>query len=252
MKCPSCGATGQGKFCSSCGAKFSSAGACSSCGASLSAGARFCHACGATVGGSGSASRQTTAAWAIAAAALVALLIVLAATQLRRAPANEFGAVPPIPAAAGPVDLTTLTPRESADRLFDRVMFASQRGVQDTALFFAPMALQAYGFLGDLDPDARYHVGLINIVLGNHDAALAQADSLARSVPTHLYAAVLRAEVAETQGDTDALHRAWRTFRDNYEAEIAAARPEYAAHPAVLEPLRERIRQELGDSVGGS
>jgi hypothetical protein len=244
MKCPKCGANASGKFCSACGARLGTA-SCAACGAPLSAGAKFCHACGATAGAGGGAAviapRASLVPWVVAGAAVVVLLVILAAVLLRPGAA-------PAPAAAadraGPVNLAELTPREAADRLFNRVMSADERGVQDTARFFAPMALQAYRMMGELDADARYHVGLLSLVTEDYPAALAQADSLSQAVPGHLYASVLRAQVARGQGDEAAARRAEQAFLDHYDAEVAANRPEYGEHPGLL----ERFRQEILDA----
>lgn len=244
MQCPQCGQDASGRFCHNCGARLAGS-ACGSCGAPLSAGARFCHVCG-TATGTG-ASTPVAVPWVVAGVAVVALLIVLGVTQLRRPPSPPPAQAPFAERGAGqPPDLSQMTPRQQADLLFNRIMDASERGVDDTAAFFTPMALQAYGMLGALDIDAHYHVGLIQLVAGNHDEVLARADSIAAKVPTHLYATVLRAEVADARGEADALEAARRTFLANYDAELAANRPEYAEHPGVLDRFRTEARQALG------
>jgi hypothetical protein len=188
----------------------------------------------------------------VAGGAVVVLLAVLAVTLLR--PASPATQGSPGPAAAapaggmggGPVDLSQMTPRQAADRLFNRIMTAYESGAKDSAQFFAPMALQAYGMVGALDADARYHVGLIDLVSDDYGGTLAQADSIAQSVPGHLYASVLQAEVARVRGDSAALRRAQRAFLDHYDAETKANRPEYAEHPGVLEQFRAAALQALG------
>jgi hypothetical protein len=139
------------------------------------------------------------------------------------------------------VDLSQLTPREAADRLFDRVMISREAGKLDTAAFFAPMALRAYAMLDDVDADARFHIGLLEIAAGDPTGAEAQADTLAQAVPTHLYASMLRADAARARGDTAAAERADQAFLRNYEAETAANRPEYAPHAPWLATYREGI-----------
>jgi hypothetical protein len=250
MKCPSCGATASGKFCSTCGARLGAA-TCAACGAALSPGAKFCHACGATVGAAAPAapaSHPNLVPWAAAGIAVVALLVVLAVALLRP------GARPPAPEAAapggpgGPVDLASMSPREAADRLFERVMSADERGDTAEAVRFAPMALQAYGMVGPLDEDARYHIGLISLVLGNLDRAAAEADTIARSSPSHLFAPVLRARVARERGDAAAQRRAEQAFLDAYESEWATNRPEYQLHGALLQQYRQELLAARGDT----
>jgi hypothetical protein len=141
------------------------------------------------------------------------------------------------------VDLSQLTPRDAADRLFNRVMQANEMGIRDTAVMFATMAVQAYGMLDAIDDDARFHLGLIQLVAGNPDAALAQADTIAANTPTHLFAAMLRADAARAAGDSAAARRAEDTYLQNFDAELAAARPGYEHHRTWLTTYRNNIRR---------
>jgi hypothetical protein len=243
MKCPSCGADASGKFCHNCGAPLGKQ-TCSKCNAPLNPGAKFCHACGTpTVAGArGAAAGRQGIPWFLVGAAVVALLVVVAVIRL------EPGSTPPAPgmpaggaAPAGPVDLSQLTPREAADRLFDRIMRYREAGITDSAAFFAPMALRAYDMLDERDADARFHIGLIDLAVSDPDGALAQADTIARSVPTHLYAAMLRSDAELAKGDSAAAKRAQQQFLRNYESEMAAGRSEYAPHEAWLGTYRKTI-----------
>jgi hypothetical protein len=241
MPCPTCGAQATGKFCHNCGAALGKR-ACARCGAALSGGARFCHGCGAPTAGAGAATPGRTAGipWFLVGGAVVVLLVIVAVVQLNPGtPPPAAGA--PAAQPAGPVDLSQLTPREAADRLFDRVMISREAGKLDTAAFFAPMALRAYSMLEEQDADARFHIGLLEVAAGNPAGAEAQADTLALTVPTHLYAFMLRADAARARGDTAAARRADQAFLQNYEAEIAANRPEYAPHAPWLETYRGGI-----------
>lgn len=243
MKCPTCGADATGKFCHNCGAALGKR-ACAKCGAALSGTAKFCHACGAPTAGAPGAvagARSGGIPWFLVGAAVVILLVIVAVIQLRP------GTPPPAPAGAvaqpsGPVDLAQLSPREAADRLFDRVMISREAGKLDSAAFFAPMALRAYGMLDALDPDARFHIGLLEVAAGNPGGAEAQADTLAQAVPTHLYAFMLRADAARARGDSTAAQRADQAFLRSYDAETAASRPEYGPHATWLATYRDGIR----------
>ena len=241
MKCPKCGATSGGKFCSECGTALGKQ-VCSTCGAALSGSAKFCHACGApAAGGAAAAARAGGIPWFLVGGAVIVVLVVVAIVQLKPGATVP----PPVPAAAQlsePVDLSQLSPREAADRLFDRVMISREAGKLDSAAFFAPMALRAYGMLDGLDPDARFHMGLLEVAAGNPDGADAQADTLAQTVPTHLYAFMLRADAARARGDTSAARRADQAFLEHYAAETAANRPEYGPHSTWLGTYRDGIR----------
>ena len=76
-----------------------------------------------------------------------------------------------------------MSPRQAADRLFNRVMAASENGDTAEALQFAPMALQAYDNLGTLDNDARYHVALLHLTAGDIKSARVQIDLLRQVRP---------------------------------------------------------------------
>src|SRR5213079_541375 len=92
-----------------------------------------------------------------------------------------------------PPDISQMSPEERANRLFNRVMILAEAGKNDSVQFFLPMALGAYGQLPSLDADARYHVGLLQRAGGDANAALAQADTIRKAIPTHLFIYVLRA-----------------------------------------------------------
>ena len=173
-RCPSCNAPASGKFCGQCGARLGAA-ACTQCGAALQPGARFCAACGTPVGAEagtppgrqrrpGGCSRLRVAA----GAGLVVVLIALYRTQSPAAAPAPAGQEAPFAGSGGgtPPDLSKMTPREAFDRLFNRVMTASENGDTASANRFTPMAIMAYGNLSDADADARYDVALIKLHVG--------------------------------------------------------------------------------------
>jgi hypothetical protein len=151
------------------------------------------------------------------------------------------GAVPP-----ATTDISNMTPRERADRLFNRVMGAAERNDTAQIAFFAPMAVQAYGLLDALDADARYHLGMIELIQGNSAAAAAQADTLTRAAPRHLLASLLRAEIGRRDNDQAGRDRAWRELLRNFDQEIATGKSEYADHRTALDAAREEARKTAG------
>ena len=190
--------------------------------------------------------RNRALPWIVAGATvatLSAVLLVRLTSQKTAEPsaaATEPGTAMPAP------DISNMTPRERADRLYNRVMSAAERADSGEVKFFLPMALQSYALMGPLDPDAHYHVGMIDFVSRDFPAALAQADTIARDAPRHLFASVLRAQVALARGDTAARNRAYRTFLNAYDTEIKAKRPEYDEHSAVLKITRDEAKRALG------
>src|SRR6266853_2109187 len=181
---------------------------CHACGAALAPTARFCHKCGAPVAAAQAAGWRAGLPWGVAGAALGALLAVIA---LRVGGFSRGGeeASPPASRLAPP-DISQMSPEERATRLYNRVMSFHAAGKIDSAEFFLPMALQAYAMLPTLDIDARYHVGVLELAGGNAAAALAQADSIRRLAPTHLFGFMLRARALETQRNTAGANLAYR------------------------------------------
>jgi len=201
---------------------------CHPCGAQLSSNARFCHKCGAAVGTGTPTGWRVGLPWAFAGAALGALVAVLAMRAAGDRP-------PPSPQSAAPrpgraPDISEMSPEEQANRLFNRIMILEEAGKRDSVQFFLPMALSAYSRLPALDVDARHHIGLIQLAGRQPAGALAQADTILRAVPTHLFGFVLRARAFEQMGNQQGERRAYADFLRNEAAELARNRPEYAEH----------------------
>jgi hypothetical protein len=220
---------------------------CHACATPLSASARFCHKCGAQVGGAQAAGWRAGLPWGLAGAALGALVTVLA----MRINAGGGGPVEPVaPAASRAPDISQMSPEERANRLFDRVMILAEAGKDDSAQFFLPMALGAYAMLPALDNDARYHIGLLLLAGRQPAAALAQADTIRRTIPTHLFVSVLRAHAYEAQGNRDGERRAYADFLRNEAAERARNRPEYTDHAAALAAFHTEAARQAAAPPG--
>jgi hypothetical protein len=139
-----------------------------------------------------------------------------------------------------------MSPEERANRLFNRVMILAEAGKNDSVQFFLPMALGAYTQLPSLDADARYHIGLLQLAGGDDTAALAQADTIRQSLPTHLFIYVLRAHAYQQLRNVQEERRAYADFLRNEVAELARKRPEYGpdAHQDALTNFHtEALRQ---------
>ncbi len=137
-------------------------------------------------------------------------------------------------------DISQMSPEERATRLYNRVMTLHTQGKADSAEFFLPMALQAYAMLPALDVDARYHIGVLDLTSGNAAAALAQADTIRRAVPTHLFAFMLRARGLELERDAGGARRAYRDFLKHEAAERTRQRPEYGEHAENLDAFHRQ------------
>lgn len=256
--CPRCKSPASGRFCATCGSPLDGA-ICAACGSSLSSGARYCHRCGTAVGATPLPTTRkhseprwlaTALPWSVAGIALLALIALIAGQRFNARPAADStappgadaGAVAPGEARRAP-DISALTPRERADRLYDRVMRTASEGKSDSAQFFARMAVDAYRSLPELDLDARYDLGRIAETTGALDIAAAQADTILQNAPTHLLGLILAASVAERTGNTSRLAEMQRRLIAAADAERRKNLPEYERHDREIQIALAAARQ---------
>ncbi|HEX9164632.1 MAG TPA: zinc ribbon domain-containing protein [Gemmatimonadales bacterium] len=212
---------------------------CAQCGTGLSTGAAFCPSCGAAAG-LPAATPGPNRTWVAAGIVITLSLLAIVWLVARRPPsAAAPTASPTAEGLSGPApDISTLTARESFDRLFNRVMIAAEQGDRATASRLAEHGLSAYAQLDSIDLDARYHAAVLHAELREFAAALAIADTLSAQVPDHLLAWVIRGTVAELQGDQTALAAARRGFLAAWNADPKRDRPEYLDHQKSLDDFR--------------
>lgn len=247
VKCPACGKPAAGNFCNHCGTPIVTS--CPDCEAEVKPGSRACQECGASLlpAAPRQLNAQAIAPWAAIVIAMLALGVALAAlfgqsgdTSAPAPFAQSMSSAPPAPGQM--VDLASMSPREAADRLYNRVMAASEKGDFAEALKFAPMALQAYDGLGALDNDARYHVALLRLTTEDINGARVQIEMLRQSAPNHLLGFMLEHQIAERSGKKDSAARSYKAFLAAYDAEMAAGRAEYRDHQGSIERFREAAR----------
>jgi hypothetical protein len=239
----------------------------------MTPGAKFCHRCGLAAGSAppaGAAATRTAASgaasvlpWGVAFVALLAVAAMAAGRNFGSArggtldaPLNALpqaslgegpgGAAAGGAPAAGPFaggaeggrapDLSQMSPRDIADRLFDRIMRLSAEGKPDSVGFFAEMALQNYGQMGTaLDADLRYDMGRVAEVAGREEIARAQADTILRQQPNHLLGLVLAGKAALMRGDAAAIASFNKRLAAAAPAERAKNLDEYQRHAADID-----------------
>ena len=194
---------------------------CSECGTQFLPDAVFCHKCGAPVGGGASRLEPSTPMsplmrWGVPALAILALIIVVFfRVGSRTETPTATASAPSAPMATGsgaPPDISSMSPEERADRLFNRVMTYASNGKNDSAAFFAPMAMTAIESLAPLGAHGRYDLGLVALVAG--DAAKAGDTPLLPS-PRKLEA--IRCFASQFEGDMSEiteLYPAWGRLVD--------------------------------------
>jgi len=254
--CPECGKTSTGNFCKHCGARLGGQ-FCNQCGAEIDGGAKFCNQCGEKVAGGGGARvpagahREAAASvvggqnlpWWIAGIAMFALIVFAGVRMVSPggpgAPVAAPQGVAPFAAGGGnPPDLSSMTPREAADRLFDRVMTYVSQADSAQAQAFLPMALGAYERAQPLDHDGLFHLSLLNRVAGDLEAALGNATQVLDVDPDHILALTAAAEATVEMGRTEEAAAYYRHLLDVIDAQEALALPEYVAHAQIMQSVR--------------
>ena len=229
-------------FCSSCGARASGR-FCSNCGAALVPGAEAGAApAPARTPVPAPAPAGVPVPWVVAggAIALAAVALLVWGNRSGDAGAGTVASGVPAAEAGAPPDLSTMSPRERFDRLFNRIMTAAEAGNAAEVTTFLPMAKMAYAQLDTVNIDARYHMAMLDVQGGEAAAALAQADSIARLAPEHLFVFLIREAEAARRGDSAAVRKAHEAFLAVYDREVALERVEYAEHRNALERFRGR------------
>jgi hypothetical protein len=187
-------------------------------------------------------------AWIVAGIAVVAVAVVMlwrsgsfqpaAAPEMGNAGSLQPGTA--VGSAGGVPDISNMTPEERFERLWDRVIRASEAGDTGTVNRFSPMALTAYSMLPAANPDLRFHAALIHLATADYDGALALADTILAEAPGHLFGYVIRGQAADRLNRVQALERSYRDFLAQYDAELRSGRPEYEGHKPVLDDFRTR------------
>jgi hypothetical protein len=133
-----------------------------------------------------------------------------------------------------------MSPEERFERLWDRVMRASEAGDTGTVTRFSPMALGAYSMLPAANPDLRFHAALIHLAIGDYPRGLALADTILAEAPGHLFGYLIRGNAADRRNQVADLERSYRDFLASYDAEMRSGRPEYDGHKPLLDDFRTR------------
>jgi hypothetical protein len=194
----------------------------------------------------------------VAGISLAGLLGMLLFTLARDAPARVPDPTPEQGAEVGavgsdgeaPPDLSTMSPRERFNRLYNRIMRGSESGDEASVTRFTPMALMAYAQLDTIDADARFHAALLQVHTGNADAARALGDTVLRQDPGHLFGYVILGTVARWKKDEPGLRRAYAGFLQHYDTEMKTSRAEYAEHTRSLEDFHRAALAAKGAPAG--
>ncbi len=226
-------------------------GSCGSCGCACETGALYCSECGSPLGRPPVKPLRARLPWILSGLALVAFAVAIS-LMIREGTGERAPGMPPtgsIITGAQPatdpraIDLSSLSAREAADRLFDRTMRTESAGDTTQAQFFANMAVQAYSMVpeADTDADAYFHLGLLELMRGQPDAAAGHAEAILGAAPDHLLGWVLQERIAEQRGDAAGVEQARSRFLEALESQRAMNLVEYARHRVIIDDQEARL-----------
>jgi tetratricopeptide (TPR) repeat protein len=143
------------------------------------------------------------------------------------------------------LDLDSMTPREAADRLFNRVMETLSSGDTTNAMFFQPMAVQAYQRAEPLDLDGILHQALLEL-LADPTVALATTQRVLESEPDHVLGLGTAARSALALGDSAQAREHYEHLLRVYDTEYARNLSEYDGHRQLMAEMQGEARRFLG------
>jgi hypothetical protein len=197
---------------------------------------------------------ESRARWWIAGGAVVLAIIFLAVPYVwtgwteggggERVPMGPQGTAPALGPAPN-VDLSSMTPREAADRLFNRVMAALTDGNDAEVQSFLPMAIDAYQLVPDLDADGHFHLSLLQHARGDYGGALRTAETVLETNPDHLLNRYAAGEAAREMGDDELAAEHFTHLLAVFEEESARDLPEYREHESFLPTIRQMAEEFL-------
>jgi len=255
--CPKCGKVASGSFCQECGTKVGGH-SCQECGVQISATAKYCNRCGTLVSVSEHRAAATATIggknlpWWIAGAAMFALIVALATQMMQPGGPSSPSATPVASQPGGgavtgtPPDLSSMTPVEAADRLFNRVMTAVTAGDSTEAQQFMPMAIGAYERARPLNNDGLFHLSMLQRTAMQLEAALETAEEILEDNSDHLLGLSAAAKAATELGRVDIAAAYYGRVLEVYESQIEQDIAEYMDHAPITDNLRTEAEAFLG------
>jgi predicted negative regulator of RcsB-dependent stress response len=137
-----------------------------------------------------------------------------------------------------------MTPREAADRLFNRVMTAVSANDDAEVQFSLPMAIAAHGLVQSLDTDGQFHLVLLQLTGQFNADALAGAEEILSEQPNHLLGLAMAGDASLAVGDSASARAYYQRWLDSYESETAKDLLEYRDHSAMF-PQMEATAEAL-------
>jgi hypothetical protein len=140
-----------------------------------------------------------------------------------------------------------MTPREAADRLFNRVMTAVSTNDSTEVVSFLPMAIRAYELAEPLDADGMFHLSMLHLTATLDEEGLADAEAILEELPDHLLGLAAAGDASLALGDTASARVYFTRWLDVYDVEIARDVSEYQDHTQMIPGMRTRAEALVGN-----
>ena len=178
-------------------------------------------------------------AWWMGGALLLGLILVIAYPAYGPRPAAAPPPVAPGP-VAGPagVDLSSMTPREAADRLFNRVMTAVSTDDSAEVVSFLPMAIRALELAEPLDTDGKFHLVLLHLTGQFNAEALEGAEEILSEQPNHLLGLAMAGDASLALGDSASARAYYQRWLDAFDTETGKDLLEYRDHSPMFPEMQ--------------
>ena len=199
-------------------------------------------------GAQGDVASGANIGWWMSGALMVGLILLIAYPVI--SPDRQVSTPPPASSAAtgaAAVDLSSMTPREAADRLFNRVMTAVSTNDSTEVVSFLPMAIRAYELAEPLDADGTFHLSMLHLTATLDEEGLADAEAILEELPDHLLGLAAAGDASLALGDTASARVYFTRWLDVYDVEIARDVPEYRDHTQMIPGMRARAEALVGN-----
>jgi hypothetical protein len=131
-----------------------------------------------------------------------------------------------------------MTPREAADRLFNRVMTAVAADDSTEVVSFLPMAIRALELAAPLDTDGKFHLVLLRLTGQFNAEALEGAEEILSEQPNHLLGLAMAGDASIALGDSASARAYYGRWLDAYETETGKDLLEYRDHGPMFPEMR--------------
>jgi hypothetical protein len=196
----------------------------------------------------GNAEQGANIGWWMSGALMVGLILLIAYPVIGPDRQGSTPAQAPSGATgAAAVDLSSMTPREAADRLFNRVMTAVSTNDSTEVVSFLPMAIRAYELAEPLDADGTFHLSMLHLTATLDEEGLADAEAILEELPDHLLGLAAAGDASLALGDTASARVYFTRWLDVYDVEIARDVPEYRDHTQMIPGMRARAEALVGN-----